>query len=150
MSYSFKTLGSNELQSQVLKDIDDLFRSCQLEKLIPICLVVGKTFLLISCAQYVKEQLKIKDWEYQVSNNYEKLSEMHKELILNTLRKCERDSGIFDISDDLLIYFDPDEEYISMQVINPELENLDEESIEILKYEEDDILSEFDPKISTQ
>ena len=151
MELSLRALGSYAIQQQVLKDIEDLIKTCKFEGLIPIHLSVGPVFIEIGCAHSVRSELKIKDWPYQVHHNSQVIMFMFKEHILETYKSCDRKSGVFDKTDSVVIFFDPDEEYITLYVANPnrkkkknEPTNKDGHPIEKLKYEPEDILAKFD------
>ena len=154
--YSLKTIGSKEFQQQILKDIEDLLKTCHLEKLIPLYLVVGRSFLEISCVQHLKNELNIEDWDSQLNKEYNTLSEMFHETRLNTVRKCEENYGIFDLSEELVIYFDPEEEYLSIHAIDESIikkkkkRKIDKDCIQILRYEKDEILTDFNPEFIHQ
>ena len=147
---SLRTLGSEELQTQVVKDIEDLLKTCNYEGLVPLFLVVGTTFIKISCAQSLRQDLKIHDWDYQVDNNYSKLAELYEEVRTKTIKKCNAKEGLFDKSRDMSIFYDPDESYISIMAINPNKKAKPGESsvksgqpVEHLYFEEPDILTKF-------
>lgn len=147
---SLRTLGSVKLQQQVVKDIEDLLKTCNYEGLIPLFLVVGTTFVEISCAQSLRQDLNIKDWEYQVDHNYSKLSEIYNNVRLKTLKDCNSKNGMLDRAKEMSIFYDPDERYISIQAINPNKKAKPGESrvksgqpVEQLFFEEPDVLPEF-------
>jgi hypothetical protein len=158
MEISLKTLGSYEIQAQILKDIEDLLKTCQYEGLTPLYISVGSIFLEVNSANKVRSDLQVSDWNYHIEKHFPVLRNMFVEYRLELYKRCAANSGVFDRNEDIVIFFDPDEAYVSLYVANTkkkaktksEPQTRSGHPVSKLQYEDEDILVDFNGLKSNQ
>lgn len=116
-----KVVGSQALRDQISKDIEDLVELAKQKKLKPVLLVVGDVFLESLTAQSLIVDMRLFSWEEEVKNNLEIISQLFYSKKLNFLHECESREGLVteDLDYRIKIFFDPDEDYLSMTCADP-------------------------------
>lgn len=152
---SFKTLGSKELYSQLIEDIELLFDRAEEHKLVPRLMVVGPLFIEIASTQALIRELTINDWDDQVEQNLPIIKELVNKKIITVYKACEEQHGKFgdDSNKKIAIYFDPEEEYLNLHCVDPksksknsdELKTKDGYHYVFIKFKLDEVLVEYGP-----
>lgn len=116
LSLSF--LCSSDTYDQVLKDIDELISYSLEQKFHPFILVVGNIFVEITCARLVCKEVE-NSKKYKNIEKFD-LGNIIEERRLTMYKKCEEQGGKigFDKTRKLILFYDPDEFYISLQCID--------------------------------
>lgn len=158
MGFSFASLGSKETEKVILADIEELFTSASSNKLKPLYLTVGPLFMDITSVQALLQDLSITDWHLEMLQNPTLLKESIALKKLYLYNHCDKSEGLLDIDverNNLKIYFDPDEPYISLICsVTKNLKGtkkskdikksddvvIDEDNLRILQFKEDEIL----------
>lgn len=127
-SISYKDIGSLELRKQVISDISYLFDLAEQESILPKMLIVGKFFVYFTSIDSVIAELGIKDWSNACkSPTFNLIKDIWISKILSVYENCEKNCGKFKTSvtksDDIDIYVDPDEFYITLKCIDPHSKN---------------------------
>ena len=148
----FKDLGSPELRDQVFNDIEYILETAVTRGLIPKIMVVGSFFIHFGSVETVMVELGIKSWHEAISDDSPILKDIVNTKVLNTYTTCEGNFGKFSHNKErgIDIYFDPDEEYISLRCIDPttksdkpECSTKDGYMIVTLFFEEKEILPSY-------
>jgi hypothetical protein len=172
-SFSLKALGSKEIQQQLLEDLADLMSNCYSTQLVPIYLGVGQTFIDIFCVKTIISKFNIANWEYTVEHNHKYILDIFYSIKLSILESCLKNNGyllkekepcvLFDGPDvevkdpepfnamlTLSIYYDTEEEYLTLYALNPKRKAMEDEMsvdghpLEVLYYREGTFLNFFD------
>lgn len=124
-SISIRSLGTSDIYKQLVGDIELLFEKAVEQKLVPRLMVVGPVFLEIASVQALIRELQIDDWDVQVNESLPILSELISNKILTVYKMCDEHHGKFgeDPKEKISIYFDPEEDYITLQCVNPKIKS---------------------------
>jgi hypothetical protein len=116
---SLRLLGSKELEADIIRDLDQLILTIEEKELKPLYLVIGKFFIDVGVAQALQEDLSIGNWDREIDLYTNQISKVYSNKKLQVLENTEKKNGTKDSNLGMKVFFDPDEEYISMKVVNP-------------------------------
>jgi len=116
---SLKLLGSKELESEIISDLDELIRTSEERGLRPLYLVIGRLFLSVGIAKALQEDLGISTWEKELDLYSTQISDAFYLKKRQVLDITEEKNGSKDTTIGLKLFFDPDEEYMALKAINP-------------------------------
>ena len=124
-NYSLRILGSNELSNQLRKDTKELVETAAAQKVKPVMFIVGKIFVDVLIARFLRKNLNLYDnWDHEMDNYYSEVSLLQKEEQYKAYCDCEQNDGSIALgedrqSTDFPVYFDPEEEYMCLIVADP-------------------------------
>lgn len=155
-NYSLKILGSNELSQQFRKDTKELVELAAFQKVKPVMFIVGELFVDVLIARFLRKSLNLfENWDQEIDSNPSEFSGLFKEERYKSYCDCEGQNGSVLVGDDkqvseFPIYFDPEEEYMCLIVVDPavkaapgESQSKDGHPYYFLKYKSDEILIDF-------
>jgi hypothetical protein len=150
VKYSLATLGSKYVEERVMEDIEELYEVAESNQFQPIILSVGPLFLDICSVHSIISELQIQNWIEELEQNRLIIAEMVNTRISQYYIQCEAADGIFDVDEarKVVLYFDPDDPYITL--ICKVEEDDDGAMLRSLKLKEEEILPEIQNIIKNQ
>lgn len=157
MNIPFRLIGSKDLHTQIVQDIDSLIDAAKDRKLIPMMLAVGSVFIEIAAAQTVLSESKTENWDKEFKNNPNFLADSFKEKKRKIYLMCLKAEGKVgeDVDRKIDIYFDPDEEYMRLTCVDKNSKAKDNEPstgegypIMVLHFKPEDILPDYKFELS--
>lgn len=119
LNYSF--LCSDELFDRITADIKELIETAQRSQLKPTILLIGRVFLDLGVSRSICQEYKINKISLDLKEFFSSMSQIFQERLLKLMLKCEQEDGFVgsDKNYNIELYFDPDEDYMSLLCIDP-------------------------------
>lgn len=123
MRNTLSYLGSTELYTRLIDDLNDLLQSAYENNLTPIQLLVGKIFIEMSCCHTLISDLEIQNWEALCQSSFHEISSLLRERVMEILNSIAAKDGYLGTRESVDIYYSPDEPYLSLLAVSPEKSN---------------------------
>jgi hypothetical protein len=122
MDISLFLMGTEDLEKIILNDLEDLTKVAKEYGLKPATLIIGKFFIEVTAIKMLQGYLNIKtdlDWRFELAQNLDIISTLYTDQLSQLYSKCDKNNNILDYDPNkkISMFFDPDEEYLSLMCI---------------------------------